>query len=110
MPGLLGQSSGGLLGSPQIRQTTIPGAGPTGPGWMHMDQSGQGGPNGANDRALQQYGPNGLLWLQMAQAMMKKGPYGLMDPKNAGQFFTPMTIGGLAPRYQDAFRKQQGKK
>jgi hypothetical protein len=48
--------------------------------------------------------------LQMMQAMMKKGPYGLMDPKNASQWFTPMTIGGLAPRYQQAFEKQQGKK
>jgi hypothetical protein len=45
----------------------------------------------------------------MYQAMMAKGPRGLMDPKNASQWFTPQTIGGLAPRYQAAFGRQTGK-
>jgi hypothetical protein len=72
-----------------------------------------GDPSQASAAALQQYGPNGLLAQQMYQAMMKQGPYALMDPKNASQFFTPMTIGGLAPRYQDAYQQQtkaKGKK
>jgi hypothetical protein len=65
-----------------------------------------GGAPDASGRALQQYGPNGLLALQMYQAMMAKGPGGVMDPKNASSWFTPQTIGGLAPRYRTAFAKQ----
>jgi hypothetical protein len=70
-----------------------------------MQQSAGGAPD-ASGRALQQYGPNGLLALQMMKAMMAKGPGGVMDPKNASQWFTPQTIGGLAPRFQTAYAKQ----
>jgi hypothetical protein len=76
---------------------------------MQMASQGGGSAGGAPQaagRALQQYGPNGLLALQMMQAMMAKGPGGVMDPKNASQWFTPNTIGGLAPRYQAAYAKQ----
>jgi hypothetical protein len=45
----------------------------------------------------------------MMQAMMHRGPGGVMDPKNANTWFTPQTIGGLAPRYQDAFAAQNKK-
>jgi hypothetical protein len=75
-----------------------------------MQQAPSGAPD-ASGRALNQYGPNGLLALQMMRAMMAKGPGGVMDPKNASQWFTPTTIGGLAPRYQQAFAAQtKGKK
>jgi hypothetical protein len=73
-------------------------------------QSAGGAPQAAQG-ALQQYGPNGLLAQQMMQAMMAKGPGGVMDPKNASQWWTPQTIGGLAQRYQQAFAAQtKGKK
>jgi hypothetical protein len=42
----------------------------------------------------------------MMTAMMHQGPRGVMDPKNASSWFTPQTIGGLAPRYREAFAKQ----
>jgi hypothetical protein len=101
-----------LGGMPQIRQISVPGNQAAGPGWMSMG-GGQGGGSPYEDasaRALHQYGPNGLLALQMMHAMMKKGPLGLMDPQNAKQWFTPQTIGGLAPKYQEAFAAKQGKK
>jgi hypothetical protein len=80
---------------------------------MNMGGMAQGGGGNASDaqgRALNQYGPNGLLALQLFTGMMHRGPGGVMDPKNVSQWATPNTIGGLAPRYQAAFAKQQGKK
>ena len=41
---------------------------------------------------------------------ISKNPLAILDPNRAGQFFSPLTIGGLAPQYQAGFRKKQGKK
>ena len=114
MAGLLGNSQGLLGARPTVRQVQTPGNQGQQSSLMSAGSGGQGGAPapGTDEYALMMNGPNGLLWRQVIAGMA--GPGGglnILDPNLASQFFTADTIGGLAPKYQEAFAKQsKGKK
>lgn len=105
MPGLLSQSRGGLLGAPMIRQISVPGAGPQGPGWLAMGggmmgQGGQGPAYGSDEWATQTGGPGAMIWREMVRYMAdnKKAPLGFLDPNEKA--FSPWLRQYLGPQFQ----------
>jgi len=55
-----------------------------------------------------------MLFREMARGMSgSENPLAILDPSQAGAFFSPLTIGGLAPQYQAGYaasNKSKGKK
>ena len=116
MPGLLGPRQGMLGGPHALRQVPKPGN----PGQPSpMMSMGGGGPGGAapggygsDEAALNQFGPGGLLWRQIAQGMInpnKGGHLSVLDPKYMAGFLTKDTASLLPTRYQNAFAAKNKK-
>jgi hypothetical protein len=65
-------------------------------------QQAPGGAPDASGRALNLYGPAGLLTQQLFLGMMRGGPnpWEVTDPALASKFFTPMTRKLLPAKYQ----------
>jgi hypothetical protein len=54
-----------------------------------------------------------MLWREITRGMAdSKNPLAVLDPSQAGAFFSPLTIGGLAPQYQAGYAasNKKGKK
>jgi hypothetical protein len=87
-----------------------------GPGWMQMQPgvSGAQPAYGSDQWATQTGGPGAMLFREMARGMSgSENPLAILDPSQAGAFFSPLTIGGLAPQYQAGYaasNKSKGKK
>jgi len=69
---------------------------------------------GSDQWATQTGGPGAQLWREIVRGMSSsKNPLAILDPNRAGDFFSPLTIGGLAPQYQAGYaasNKSKGKK
>jgi len=96
-----------------------------GPGWWPTPTGGYGtSPSaspaggqpayGSDAWATQTGGPGAMLFREMARGMSgSENPLAILDPSQAGAFFSPLTIGGLAPQYQAGYaasNKSKGKK
>lgn len=69
---------------------------------------------GSDQWATQTGGPGAMLWREIVRGMSNsKNPLAILDPNRAAEFFSPLTIGGLAPQYQAGYaasNKSKGKK